>query len=222
MTCAPLLSHGLGLLRRLGPGGFLGERAGLAGIDLEEVVENNQHHGSRAKDYGQAVELVVADHDEEMWLNVWLRDAHGWTVGNEGVWHILSQFDAWYYDCVLGRPPTSRVARMAFAGELSSSVANGLWLRRRWWKGHNSNCQLADCCCTGLQRGHESGRGAQSAPQAGKPCGSTPYLSMVPMRIPAGTEYIVDAFRPRRAQARAAAINVAQTHALTGLGSTLR
>lgn len=36
----------------------------VASIDIEEVVEDNHHHGAGAEEDGQAVEVGVGDHDE--------------------------------------------------------------------------------------------------------------------------------------------------------------
>jgi len=34
----------------------------LHSVDLEEVVEDDEKHGSRAEEYGQSVELIVGNH----------------------------------------------------------------------------------------------------------------------------------------------------------------
>ena len=39
----------------------------LIRIDFEEVVENDENHGCRAKEYGKTVELRVCDHGVRLW-----------------------------------------------------------------------------------------------------------------------------------------------------------
>jgi len=36
----------------------------VAGIDLEEMVEDDHHHGAGAEEEGEAVEVVIGDHFE--------------------------------------------------------------------------------------------------------------------------------------------------------------